>query len=107
MRCMINFQSLRQVRNDPVTADTTTILHVPAMDAHRARAVSAFPQLPFLRLAPATNAAADGLSISQSFVPPFSFFEREQWSSGTIATHAAEGVGIPTVGTYRISAARA
>src|SRR2546422_641490 len=77
------------------------------MYAHRTRAIPAFPQVPLVRLAPAANAAAGGLSIAQSLVPPLIFFYRKQWRSGTLATGATEGVRIPTVETDRIPAARA
>src|SRR5262245_13326725 len=104
---MINFQRPGQMGDYPIASDTTAILHIPAMNAHRARAVSAFPQVPLYRLAPAADTAARGLSIAQSLVPPLLFFDRKQGRSGTLATGAAEGVLIPTAETDRISAARA
>ena len=104
---MVDFKSLGQIRDHPIATDATTILHVPALNAHRARAVSAFPQVPFFRLAPAADTATGGLSIAQSLVPPLLFFYRKQGRSGTLATGATEGVRIPTVQTDRNSAARA
>src|SRR5262245_36391836 len=95
------------MRDHPIASDATTILHIPAMNAHRARAVSAFPQVPLVGLAPAADTAAGGLSIAQSLIPPLFFFDRKQWGSGTLAPDATEGVRIPTVETDRISAARA
>jgi hypothetical protein len=104
---MVDFQSLGQIRDHPIASDATTILHVPALNAHRARAVSAFPQVPFFRLAPAADTATGGLSLAQSLFPPLLFFYRKQGRSGTLTTGAAVGVRIPTVETDRISAARA
>src|SRR5262245_32966757 len=104
---MVDFQSFGQIRNHPIASDATTILHVPALNAHRARAVSAFPQVPFFRLAPAADTTAGGLSIAQSLVPPLLFFYRKQGRSGTLTTGATEGVRIPTAETGRVSAARA
>jgi hypothetical protein len=104
---MVDFQSLGQFRDHPIASDATTILHVPALNAHRARAVSAFPQVPFFRLAPAADTATGGLSLAQSLVPPLLFLNRKQGRSGTLTAGAAVGVRIPTVETDRISAARA
>ena len=104
---MVDFQSLGQIRDHPIASDATTILHVPALNAHRARAVSAFPQVPFFRLAPAADTATGGLSLAQSLVPPLLFFYRKQRRSGTLTTGAAVGVSVPTVETDRIPAARA
>src|SRR5262245_31208541 len=104
---MVDFQSLGQFRDHPIASDATTILHVPALNAHRARAVSAFPQVPLLRPGPAADTANGRLSPGQSLVPPLLFFNRKQGRSGTVTTGAAVGVRIPTVETDRISAARA
>src|SRR5262249_1218579 len=107
MRQVVDFQSSGQIRDHPIASDATTILHIPALNAHRARAVSAFPQVPFFRLTPAADTATGRLSIAQSLVPPFLFFSRHLGRSGTLTTGAAVGVRIPTVETDRISAARA
>ena len=91
----------------PIASDATTILHVPAMNAHSARAVPAFPQVSLAGLTQAANTAAGGLSLAQSLVPPPLFFYRKQGRSGTLATGATEGVRIPALETDRIYAARA